>query len=81
VGDRSQCGDLRHGWWVIGAKDDHLTPAYYSEELAALMPGARLHMFETGGHACSRTMAADFNRVALEFLLGVEKQQQGDAAC
>lgn len=66
---------------VIGAKDDHLTPAYYSEELAALIPGARLHMFETGGHACSRTMAADFNRVALEFLLGVEKQQQGDAAC
>jgi aminoacrylate hydrolase len=56
---------------VIGAKDDQLTPAYYSEELAAIIPGARLHLFEQGGHACSRTMAAEFNAVTLDFLLGL----------
>jgi len=56
---------------VIGAKDDHLTPLYYSEELASIIPRARLHVFERGGHACSRTMVAEFNTVVLDFLLAL----------
>jgi aminoacrylate hydrolase len=53
---------------VICARDDGLTPAYFSEELALAIPGARLVLLETGGHACSRTMTADFDRHVLSFL-------------
>ena len=52
---------------VLCARDDILTPAYFSEELARLIPKARLEMFETGGHACSRTMADRFNQAVLAF--------------
>jgi aminoacrylate hydrolase len=68
---RAQLGKIEMPALVIGAKDDQLTPAYYSEELAAIIPGARLHLFDRGGHACSRTMPAEFNKVVLEFLIGL----------
>jgi aminoacrylate hydrolase len=57
---------------VLCARDDILTPAYFSEELARLIPNARLHLLPTGGHACSRTMTEEFNKVVLEFLTGAE---------
>ena len=53
---------------VLCARDDILTPSYFSEELARLIPGARLELMETGGHACSRTMAERFNQCVLNFL-------------
>lgn len=53
---------------VICARDDILTPSYFSEELARLIKGSRLELFETGGHACSRTMADRFNETVLAFL-------------
>jgi aminoacrylate hydrolase len=55
---------------VLCARDDILTPAYFSEELARLIPNARLHLLATGGHACSRTVTEEFNRVVLDFLTG-----------
>ena len=57
---------------VIGARDDHLTPAYYSEELATLIPDAKLCIFEQGAHSCSQTISEEFNRVILEFLQSQE---------
>jgi aminoacrylate hydrolase len=53
---------------VVCAKDDILTPVYFSEEIHQLIPGSRLVLFERGGHACSRTIADHFNQLVLDFL-------------
>jgi aminoacrylate hydrolase len=53
---------------VICAEDDILTPMAFSEEFARLIPNARLHRLQTGGHACSRTVPALFEAAVLEFL-------------
>ncbi len=53
---------------VICARDDGLTPPYFSAELARAIPGAELVLLETGGHASSRTMTAEFDRHVLAFL-------------
>jgi aminoacrylate hydrolase len=64
----SQLGAIQTPTLVICAHDDTLTPAYFSEELARAIPEAQLVLLETGGHACSRTMASEFNRHVLSFL-------------
>ena len=56
---------------VLCAKDDILTPAYFSEELAREIPNARLTLLETGGHACSITMADQFNDIVSGFISDV----------
>ncbi len=53
---------------VLCAKDDAITPAYFSEELAQKIPGARLELLERGGHCASETVRDDFNRAVLAFL-------------
>ncbi|ARP84209.1 hypothetical protein CAL12_27595 [Bordetella genomosp. 8] len=53
---------------VCCAEDDMLTPAYFSREIAAAIPGARLRLKNRGGHAWSRSDVADFNRMVLDFL-------------
>lgn len=54
---------------VLCARDDILTPPYFSEELAREIPGARLVLLETGGHACSVTVAETFNEIVRAFVL------------
>lgn len=56
---------------VTCARDDFLTPIYYSEELAERIPRARLSFISSGGHACSVTNPAEFNSVVLQFLQSV----------
>jgi aminoacrylate hydrolase len=63
-----QLGSIRTPTLVICARDDGLTPPYFSEALAEAIPGARLVLLDTGGHGCSRTMADEFNRHVLSFL-------------
>lgn len=53
---------------VICAKDDILTPPYFSRELARLIPGADLIELERGGHCASETNAQEFNKVVLQFI-------------
>lgn len=53
---------------VLCARDDILTPAYHSEAIAQRIPGARLHLLETGGHACSQTVPEQFNDIVLSYL-------------
>lgn len=53
---------------IICARDDILTPHYFSEELASLIPKSRLETLTTGGHACSRTMPEAYNDIILAFL-------------
>lgn len=52
---------------VLCARDDILTPLYFSQEYADLIPQAQFTVLETGGHAASRTMTADYDRIVLDF--------------
>jgi aminoacrylate hydrolase len=54
---------------VIGAEDDIVTPAYFSEELARLIPGAEVKLFPRGGHFLVQVRAREFSNAVLPFLL------------
>ncbi len=64
----AQLGRITAPTLVICARDDHLTPPYFSEALARAIPGAKLVLLERGGHAASRISAEEFNRAVLAFL-------------
>ena len=53
---------------VLCAKDDFLTPPYFSEELARLIPGAKLQLLNKGGHCTSEAAPEEFNATVLRFL-------------
>jgi aminoacrylate hydrolase len=54
---------------VVGAEDDIVTPAYFSEELARLIPSAEVKIFPRGGHFLTQVLAREFNAAVLPFLL------------
>ena len=64
----ARLGEIKHDVLIIGARNDHLTPAYFSEELAKRITGAKLVIMEDGGHAASQTLPDEFNRHVLAFL-------------
>ncbi len=53
---------------LLCAQDDILTPPHFSEEIARLIPGAKLVLMARGGHACARSQPEEFNRHVLDFL-------------
>ena len=53
---------------VVGAEDDIITPAYFSEELARLIPGAEIKIFPRGGHALTQVRPREFSQAVLPFL-------------
>ncbi len=68
--DRSdELGRINTPTLVIGAEDDIVTPAYFSEELARLIPGAEVKIFPQGGHFFTHVLAREFNNAVLPFLL------------
>lgn len=66
---RHQLGEIDVPTFVIGARDDQLTPPGLSEELAQRIPGAKLHLLAEGGHFCPQTVTATYNAAVLDFLL------------
>lgn len=54
---------------VIGGKDDAFTPRWMSEETAAAIPGAELHLYDNAGHAFHWECLEDFNPRTTQFLL------------
>jgi aminoacrylate hydrolase len=53
---------------IVGAQDDVVTPNYFAEELARLIPGAEVKIFPQGGHCFTQVMPRDFNQAVLRFL-------------
>lgn len=53
---------------VVGAEDDVVTPSYFSEELARLIPGAEIKIFPRGGHSMNQVRAREYNQAVLPFL-------------
>ena len=53
---------------ILCAKDDIITPPYFSGELAALIPGAKFVELAYGGHSASDTNAQEFNDAVLGFV-------------
>jgi aminoacrylate hydrolase len=62
--------EIKHEVLVMGVRNDHLTPAYFSEAIAREIPGAKLFIQEDGGHAASQVFPDEFNRHVLAFLKG-----------
>jgi len=54
---------------VTAGSEDILLPRYYSEELAANIPDARLAVFEGGGHIHLWEKPEEFHERTIEFLL------------
>jgi len=53
---------------VLCAKDDFITPAYFSEELAQKIPGAKLVLLPEGGHCASEAALEAFNSTVTRFI-------------
>jgi len=69
--DRSaELGRIKSKTLVICARDDIITPPYFSEELARRIPGARLILLQKGGHCASEAARDDFDRAVMGFLTG-----------
>ena len=64
----SELGNIRHKTLVFVARDDMVTPRYYSEELARLIPDARLVMLPDGGHFYPNVHGETFRRTVSDFL-------------
>ena len=64
----AELSQIRTPTLVMCARDDFLTPPYFSRELARRIPGAELCLLERGGHCASETNAAEFNSAVLSFI-------------
>ena len=64
---RDRLGQLQMPVQVIGAERDVMVPAHKSPELARLIPGAKLTMFDSA-HAVNVEAAQEFNAAVLDFI-------------
>ncbi len=53
---------------VAVARDDACTPPYYADQLTEKIPGARLHLFDWGGHFVYMARPDEFNAVIRRFI-------------
>ena len=52
---------------VMASADDHLVPAYLSEQLATAITGSRMLLLDGGGHFFPRSRAAVYNKALSDF--------------
>jgi aminoacrylate hydrolase len=65
---RARLGAVRCPTLVIVARDDMVTPQFYSDELAARIPGAKLVVLEYGGHFAPLIVPEPYNAAVGGFL-------------
>ena len=66
---REQLQRVRAPTLAICARDDMVTPLYFTEELVRLIPDARAYVLPDGGHFYPNVHGAEFRRVMTSFLL------------
>jgi len=67
--DRSEeLAKVRTPTLVVAAEDDFCAPAYFSEELTRIIPGAEAKFFPHGGHCFTQIVPREFNQAVLPFL-------------
>lgn len=66
---RDQLQKVRARTLAICARDDMVTPLYFTEELVRLIPDARAYVLPDGGHFFPGVHGAEFRRVMTSFLL------------
>ena len=54
---------------AIGARDDQVTPAYFTEEIGRLVPDCRTVVLPWGGHFFPNAAPETYQRIVLQFLL------------
>jgi aminoacrylate hydrolase len=64
-----QLQKVRSPTLAICARDDTVTPLYFTEELVRLIPDARSYVLPDGGHLFPNVHGAEFRRVMTSFLL------------
>lgn len=67
---RAGLGKIKAETLVMGTGTDFITPSYFSRALAQAIPGAKLVLYEDGGHSFTTTLAERFNRDLMAFLRG-----------
>lgn len=65
---RARLGEITLPTLCVAALDDQITPPGLTEELAAGIPGAELHLFDRGGHFCPATATKEYNARVGAFL-------------
>jgi aminoacrylate hydrolase len=65
---RSRLMEIRVPTLVIVARDDMITPAFYAEELASAIPGAKLIVLDGGGHFAPAIHSTPYNAAVGAFL-------------
>jgi 3-oxoadipate enol-lactonase len=65
---RERVVDIRVPTLVLCGAEDRITPPALSEELAALIPAARLELIESAGHLANAEQSAEFNGAIDRFL-------------
>ena len=65
---RERLASLSMPTHVIGAEQDILVPVWKQRELAALIPDAKLTVFEGSAHGANLERADEFNRAVLDFI-------------
>ena len=65
---RAELGRITAPTLVFGARDDIVTPVYYSEELGRLIPNAETVILPDGGHFYPIVHAEAFRDTVLDFL-------------
>ena len=66
---RDQLQRVKARTLAIVARDDMVTPLYFTEELVRLIPDARSYVLPDGGHFFPNVHAGEFRRVMTSFLL------------
>jgi aminoacrylate hydrolase len=66
---RAELQRVRAPTLAICARDDMVTPLYFTEELVRLIPNARAYVLPDGGHFFPNVHAEEFRRVVTPFLL------------